>query len=189
MADYKLKAAAFLGGYARKFDGVELREIDDLALVSLALPLGKHENAITAIEKAFGINMPDVGRTTQPKPGAMRLLRLGQDQIFVSFPHDGTDPEPYIAGKLNGAAYSTDQTHVWVALEISGPVAERALERICPIDLDKDHFTVGQLARTSMEHLGVIILRTGAHTFVLMSASSSAKSFLHAVETSIANVT
>jgi sarcosine oxidase subunit gamma len=42
--------------------------------------------------------------------------------------------------------------------------------------------------RTVMEHLGVLILRTGDDAFMLLSASSSAKSFLHALETSVANV-
>ena len=39
-----------------------------------------------------------------------------------------------------------------------------------------------------MEHLGTIIIRTEQDTFLLLSASSSAGSFLHAVETSIRNV-
>ena len=43
-------------------------------------------------------------------------------------------------------------------------------------------------ARTVMEHLGVLILRTGEDDYLLLSASSSAKSFLHAVEVSLTNV-
>jgi sarcosine oxidase subunit gamma len=40
-----------------------------------------------------------------------------------------------------------------------------------------------------MEHLGTIVLRDGTDSFLLLSAHSSAESFLHAVETSIRNVT
>ena len=39
-----------------------------------------------------------------------------------------------------------------------------------------------------MEHLGVLIMRTGEDRFLLLSASSSAGSFLHAVETAIKSV-
>lgn len=187
MAEFKLKAEPFLGHYSKSFEGVDLREIDDNTLVSLALPLGAEDATIKAIKKSLGIQVPEVGQSKLAKSGAMRLLRLGLDQVFISFLHTGADSEPYIAKKLNCAAYSTDQTHVWVTLEISGPNARKALERICPIDLNPGSFAVDQLARTSMEHLGAIIIRTGDHTFLLMSASSSAASFLHAVETSIIN--
>ena len=61
-------------------------------------------------------------------------------------------------------------------------------------DLDEkslypDAFVEGAAARTVMEHLGVLILRTGPDAYLLLSASSSAGSFLHAVETSLVNVT
>jgi sarcosine oxidase subunit gamma len=39
-----------------------------------------------------------------------------------------------------------------------------------------------------MEHLGVLILRSGDDEYLLLSASSSARSFLHAVETSLRNI-
>ncbi len=188
MVDLNLKAEPFLGHYSKGFKGVDLREIDDNSLVSLALPLGEESKAIKAIEAAFGIPVPDVGHSALAKNGAMRLLRLGRDQLFVVFLYEGMDSEPYIADKLAGAVYSTDQSHVWVTLEISGPSARAALERICPIDLNPDAFAIHQLARTNMEHLGTIIIRTAPDTYLLMSASSSAGSFLHAVETSIENV-
>jgi methylglutamate dehydrogenase subunit D len=39
-----------------------------------------------------------------------------------------------------------------------------------------------------MEHLGTILLREADDRFLLMSASSSARSFLHGLETSLRNV-
>ena len=103
------------------------------------------------------------------------------------FTHATPDAEPFVAKKIKGAAYTTDQTDVWTGLEIAGSRARTALERICPIDLHPDSFDVGDAARTTMEHLGTLIIRTDEDTFLLMSGSSSAKSFLHAVETSIQN--
>ena len=74
-------------------------------------------------------------------------------------------------------------------LRLRGEKAREALERICLLDLDESAFQVGDAARTAMEHLGTVILREGSDCFLLMSAGSSAKSFLHAVETSVRNVT
>ncbi|MDX1786447.1 MAG: sarcosine oxidase subunit gamma, partial [Roseovarius sp.] len=70
---------------------------------------------------------------------------------------------------------------------ISGPGSLAALERICMLDLHPDAFKVNAVARTVMEHMGAIIARTGEDTYLLLSASSSAKSFLHAIELSIEN--
>ena len=65
------------------------------------------------------------------------------------------------------------------AAPIGAPLRQRADEA----------FGDGRVARTVMEHLGVIIHRESDGTYLLMSASSSAESFLHAVETSIKYVT
>jgi sarcosine oxidase subunit gamma len=73
-------------------------------------------------------------------------------------------------------------------LRVSGPKSRIALERICPLDLHPSTFPQGRVARTLMEHLGVIILHEGPDTYLLLSARSSAGSFLHAVETSVRNV-
>ncbi len=187
MADYRLTAAPALGGYHRAFDGVTLREMPDLALVALALPRGGEAAATGAIEAAFGTALPESGHTALSSDGTERLLRLGPDQAFVLMTRSTPDAEAFIAARLGGAAYVTDQSDAFVALEISGPRSRAALERICPLDLHPKVFSVGDVARTVMEHLGVMVLRTGQDSFLLLSARSSARSFLHAVEVSIAN--
>ena len=89
--------------------------------------------------------------------------------------------------KLQGTGYTTDQTDAWVCLEISGPETILALERLCPLDIAR--FTDGTAARTVMQHMGALIIRLSADRFLLLSARSSAASFLQAVETSYRNVT
>ena len=93
-----------------------------------------------------------------------------------------------MAEKFESSAYITDQTDAWVVLELSGASSREALERICQIDLNKDAFKLNSMARTSMEHMSAIIVRTSKDTFLLMSASSSAFSFLHAVELSAQHI-
>ncbi|MFX0542781.1 sarcosine oxidase subunit gamma [Roseovarius sp. S4756] len=187
MPDFTLTAAPPLAGYDRSFgDDIRLTAPKDLAIVSIALPLGGEDAARKSVKSAFGTALPDVGMSGMAKD--TRLMRLGLDQAFAVFTRATPDAEPQIAAKLKGAAYTTDQTDAWCALEISGPGARRALERICPIDLHPDVFAVNALARTVMEHMGAIVLRTGEQAYLLLSASSSAKSFAHAIEVSAKNV-
>lgn len=189
MAEFTLTAEPFLGRYEQSFANVKLREIYDIALVSAAVPLGKLTAAKKAVKLALGVALPDVGGSVLSKDGNMRILRLGSDQAFVIFPraqHE-TGAEPHIAALLDGKFYTTDQSDVWSMLELSGTGARLALERICPLDLSASAFEIGAVARTSMEHLGTIIIRSDEDSFLLMSASSSAQSFLHAVEKSINN--
>lgn len=116
--------------------------------------------------------------------GDTRVVQAGADQLLLIFPHSTPDANAVVQEKLKGRGYTTEQTDSWVVLEVSGPDTRSALERICPIDLHPDSFHDGDVARTSMEHLGTLILRNGPNSFLLMSSRSSAHSFLHAIETS-----
>jgi heterotetrameric sarcosine oxidase gamma subunit len=186
--DFTLIAAPPLAGYDRSFGDIKLSAPKDMAIVSIALPLGGEDAAKKAIKTAFGVALPEVGLSVAAKDKSSAVMRLGADQAFVLFPCTTPDAERQIAAKLKGAAYTTDQTDAWCSLEVSGPGARRALERICPIDLHPDAFAINAIARTIMEHMGAIIARTGEETYLLLSASSSAKSFLRAVELSAKNV-
>lgn len=188
MPDFTLTAAPPLAGYDRSFGDIALKAPEDLAIVSIALPLGGEDAAKKAIKTAFGVALPEVGISVVAKDKSRRIMRLGSDQAFILFPCPTPDAEPQVAAKLKGATYTTDQSDGWCALQISGPGARRALERICPVDLHPEAFTVNAVARTLMEHLGAIVTRTGEDSYLLLSASSSAKSFLHAVELSAQNV-
>lgn len=187
MAEFQLTAARPLAGYDKRFGAITLRAPADLALVSLAFPLGQEDIAQKAIKAAYGHALPEVGKAHAAKDETI-LIRMSRDQGFVLFTHATPDAERVVAEELKGAAYTTDQTDVWTVLEISGPDARTALMRICPLDLHDGSFAVMHAARTVMEHLGTIIIRTGPEAWLLLSATSSAGSFLHAVETSIRNV-
>ena len=187
MSEFTLTSAPPLAGYNQPFGDITLKAPADLALVSVALPLGTETAAKKAIKAAYGADLPEPGKSVVAKDGA-RLVRLSPDQGFVIFTHPTPDAERVVAERIKGKAYTTDQTDVWTGLEISGTGSRRALERICPLDIHPDAFAEDDAARTVMEHLGVLIIRTEAEAYLLLSASSSAGSFLHAVETSIHNV-
>ncbi len=190
MAKFSLQPTPFLGGFQKDYGTVIIKEITDRAITSLALPLGFEAKAEKAIKTVLKLNLPEVGMSTQSKDGTTALLRLGKDQLFClkNGENDGYTAHKALADKFGDNIYTTDQSDVWVSLTLSGPDSLRALERVCPIDLHPDRFGVGALARTAMEHLGTIIHRNSVAEYTLMSASSSAGSFLHAIKTSIDNV-
>ena len=189
MANYTLTSEPPLSGVDHSFGQTHITSPADLAIVSIALPLGAEKAALTAVKTVYGVDLPEVGKSAASKAHDAMLSRLAIDQAFVLFPHTEPTAAKVVGDLLNGMAYVTDQTDVWSALQISGPQARTALERICPLNLHPASFAIHDVARTVMEHLGVVILRTGDDTYLLLSASSSAGSFLHAIETSLTNVT
>lgn len=186
MANISLKTEPFLGGFSKDFGGVTLEEVVDVSLMSIAQPLKGHSALTKAVKVGWGCAMPIPGRSAQTKDGKQHLLCLGADNFLAI--STGKIAVDTMAKQLGKAGYYTDQSDNWVVLRIAGPMALTALERICPIDLNPDVFPTGAIARTSMEHLGTIILRQGSDEFLVMSASSSAASFLHAITTSIENI-
>ncbi len=182
MADKLLNAEAILGGVDTELGGCRIVERDDLAVVSIATPLGAADKLASALKSGLKVDLPSPVLSSEA--AGTRLIQTSADQYLVIFSHATPDANATVQKKLKGTAYTTDQTDVWARLEVSGANVRTALERLCPLDLHDDAFPIGASARTSMEHMGTIIIRTGTDSFLLMSASSSAKSFLHAVETS-----
>ena len=188
MAEYSLEAAPPLAGYEKSFGGITLTAPKNLAVVAIAVPLGGEAAAKKAIKAGYGVDLPAPGKSVEAKDKSTAIMGLAPDLAFAVFGRAEPDAEDVVTAKLGDAVYLTDQTDTWCGLEISGTGCRAALERICPIDLHPQAFAVNDVARTVMEHLGVVIARTEEDKFLLLSASSSARSFLHAVETSINNV-
>ena len=182
MADFALVAAPILGGLDKTIGEGRIVERDDLALVSVAVPLGDDEALEQALKDGWNLDRPEPTQTTTS--GETTAISIAADQLMLVFPHSTPDANKVVQEKLNGAGYTTDQTDNWVVLEVSGKATLAALERLCPLNLDLDAFPIGASGRTVMEHMGALIVRTGEDSFFLMSASSSAASFAHAVELS-----
>ena len=187
MAKIMLRPTSQLGNADISVGSNRILERADLAIVSVAVPNGEEASLTRALKDSWALSLPDARQTSVS--GDTRAIRTASDQLFLVFSHDTPDAEPFVQSRLNGAGYTTDQTDVWVALSVSGPDTLAALERICPLDLDLGVFPVDASARTIMEHMGAFILRLGETEFLLLSPSSSAASFLHAVELSFRYVT
>lgn len=184
MANLSLQATPPLKGYQQRFGNTSLHEVVDTSIYSIALAL-QPDAALASIRSKLGVDWPVTGQSTQNADASNRLLGLQSDQVFALVTGKASE-----AGlpELDESVYVTDQSDSWAGLVIDGPMSRTALERVCPIDLHPSVFPVGQVTRTTMEHLAVIILSDAENRFLLLSPASSAHSFLHAVETSLHNV-
>lgn len=183
MADLTLTPSTFLDAPV-KIGANTIRERADLALVSIATPLGGAAALANAVKQGWGLAMPTP--TASSVNGDTRAIQLTADQLLLIFTQSTPNAEQVVQAKLGGAGYTTEQTDAWVCLQVTGPETRAALERVCPIDLDPLAFPEGAAARSVMEHMGAVVIRTGADAFLLLSASSTAGSFLHALERSYA---
>lgn len=181
-----LEASTPLGGYSHDFGSVKVEEVIGKAMVSIAEPLGIKTKLKTAIKRSLGAEWPTIGGSTSSSKG-YQLLGLQSDMIFAFFDHPGGLADKPVKSLLKENAYCTDQSDAWVMVQMSGEGVYAALERICPLNLAPEVFEVGSVARTYMEHLGVVIFKADENTFVLMGATSSADDLLHAITVSVIN--
>jgi len=185
VANFSLQASSPLNGYAERFGTTSVTELTSIDIYSASL---SSDSGKAAVQQALGAPWPAIGSSTQNNSGETTLLGLQQDQIFALVNAAGQSVAVSTAPAIGDDVYVTNQSDSWVALEVEGPMAVVALERICPLDLHMDVFPKGSVARTSMEHLSVIVVCKGQDHYLLLSPSSFARSFLHAVETSFHNV-
>ena len=189
MSEFTLKAEPFLGGFQKSFGSTDLREVTDLEIVSVSCPIGGLDPLRTRIESVFGTALPGPGFSSGSISDGALFVWMSPDQWFA-VTESGSQPAlGQFQDKIGPLGYFTSQTDNWAVLRLDGDIALPALERICPIDLHPSVFPPRSAARTVMEHLGTLICCEDRNRYLLLSASSSARSFLHAVETSIQYVT
>ena len=179
----KLTAISLLGGYKKSFNGTVLEEVTNVTLLALALPRKGEAAARKAISAHFGASAPNPTKSTVSKDKRNRLVQMQPDQIFAM-----VEGRVKATKTLNSKAYVSDITDGWVQLRVKGALAHAALERLSKVDLRDASFPVDASARTDLEHMGGLIVKEGKDQYLLLSASSSAHSFLHAIEVSLKHV-
>ncbi len=181
----KLNPITALSGAKHNYDGVSVSEVSGRSIVSIACPKGGSKALGAAVKKAYKVDMPKPGNSNVSKSDNARIAWTSADQSFVIFDDQGVYPAEHVKKKTADKGYYTDQSDSWTMIQVSGPRSREALERICPVNLHPKTFKTNMIARTSMEHLGAFIICDGKDSYTLMSARSSAGSFLHAIETSV----
>ena len=188
MSDYILEKLSALEGVEYEFDGVAISEVTNMSLVMAAIPKGTLANVESAIKKSCGLSIPKIQKSSESPDSSITFWRLQNNQVLVFFAYEGNDAESYLKSKLNAPVYLTDQSDTWAMIRVKGPRSRDILERICPINIDKDVFTVGSVSRTVMEHIGTIIYRDEDDSYTLLTMRSFGRSMIHAIEVSANNV-
>lgn len=171
----ELIAKSALAGASLTVGGVTLAEVVAGPITSVAVFPGGAK-AVARGLKPLGLAFPDPGSFAERK-GA-RIVWTGRDQAFLI----GVPPSA-----IEGAAL-TDQTDGWVTLSVSGSAAVDALARLVPLDLRLAAFPVGRAARSSLNHLNVILMRTGDHAFELLAFRSMARTAWHEIAAAMETV-
>lgn len=154
--------------------GLKLTEVAPARITSVA-PLNGKERAVASALKALGLGWPAPG--TSVVRGDAACLWSGRGQAFLI----GAAPDG-----LDGIAALTDQSDGWARMRLEGPGAESVLARFVPLDLRAAVFPVGSVARSGLNHMMMVLSRTGDECFDIMVFRSMATTAVHELHQAMA---
>lgn len=178
-----LESTTAYSGLDRSIGELTLRDAGQRVMISLAFKSGKRDAIDALCQSRLGISLPAVGGVSRASD-ALTLLGLQYDQVWCCQETSGEADVPTLSTRLGNhdGLYLTDQGDGWAILSLEGQSILAVLERLCPLDLDIRAFPVQSVARTALEHMGTVIIRTGEFAFEVMTPRSYASSLLHAIE-------
>lgn len=184
MTEFTLTETAALGQIKVAANGASLSEETGFAIASVTIRTGKETGFRRAFKSRYGIAAPDA--CSNVVAGKETILGAALDQVFVLTAGDPGKLTSSLIADFDATATITDQSDGWVRLDLTGPRAGEALERLSMVDTSDAGFPVGSAARTVMEHIGVIICRVKPKPkedtrFIILTPRSSAEGILHAL--------
>ena len=186
MAKQVLKLEFPLNGYSKTINKLKIEEYQFDNLISLAIPLNSERKCKLNFKKSLGESMPHIEKSIVNKSGVLGF-RIGIDSLLVCNSTNSSFSRRTVP-LLKRVFYITDQTGGWCGIRVQGERVIEMLERICPLNLSIKIFAIGDVKRTIMDHLNVIIFRETEKKFILFSPSSSTGSFLKSIEASSRNI-
>lgn len=150
--------------------GTTLAEFGGGPITSIAPWPGQSE----AVGRALGLAFPAPGTITQS--GDTRLVWTGRDLAFLM---GAAAPEGL-------AAAVTDQSDAWVSLSLTGARTLEVLARLVPLDLR--HAVQGQVFRSALNHLPLILMTEADAAFTLLTFRSMARTAWHEIEDAMVKV-
>ena len=160
MHDYSLRKVNVLEDYDSEINGVKISEIKNKEIYALAIKEKNEKKATMSLQKHFGAQMPSVGKGSVSQKYNVKILRLSVDQLFLFFENKSLTEVQNIFKNLYDSFFITEQTDAWCGLKVSGRNIEECLIRVSPIDISLKNFPVNAFAKTMMEHLGTIMIRS-----------------------------
>ncbi|MDO9524522.1 MAG: sarcosine oxidase subunit gamma [Gemmobacter sp.] len=143
--------------------GITLSE-DGVGPITSVAPFVGQDKAVTKALKPLGLTFPEPNSVVSGK--ASQMVWTGRGQAFMI----GAAPTDALAA----CAALTDQSDGWACLRLQGPQAEAALARLVPLDLRPAAFGAGAAARSLLNHMPVILIRTGDGIAVMVFRSMAA---------------
>lgn len=154
--------------------GVTLAEAN-LGPITAIAPFPGQVAAVDRALKPLGLTFP--APNASAAKGDARLLWTGREQAFLI---GVAAPEG-----LAGVSAVTDQSDGWAALHLQGPGAEAVLMRLVPLDLRALSFPPGRCTRAGLNHMHVVLWRSGLDAFTLLVFRSMARTAWHEIETAM----
>ena len=151
----------------------KLTEVEPDAITSVAPFKGKTRAVSDALKASVSAGFP------RPNRRAGRVVWSGRGQAMV------LGPRPV---GLDGLAALTDQSDAWAVVRLEGATAEEVLARLVPLDLSPETFKQGHAARTLLQHMTVILTRTGANSFEIMAFRSMGRTLVHDLDQAMRSV-
>ena len=149
----------------RAAGGVQLRETAPAFITGIAPFAGKEKPCSEALEKAHGLGLPGVGRSS--RAGAQTLLWAGRGQYLLL----GDRPA---ARAIARHAALVDQSDGWAVMALEGEGAEAVMARLCPLDLRAGSFRRGHVARSELAHMMALVARRPKGLRIMVMASFAA---------------
>lgn len=154
-------------------NGVVLRERTGLAVRSVQARRGRAAELAGLVRDRFGLDLPQGPK--RAASGGIAFLGVGPGK-WLALHEEGLGLR--LAETLAGLASAVDQSDAYAVVRVTGPHAREALQRALPIDLHPRAFGPGDVAVTSMAHIGVTLwLLDPAPTFELAAPRSYAGDF------------
>ena len=181
-----LPRAAFAGialpgrfGAGTGAPGVTLREVTELAMVSVIARKGQSAALAAAARRAFGAELPTTPRRVEARD--LAFIWAGPEQwVVVAGRGDNDALARMLAGEFKGFASLAAQGDGRATLRISGPRARDALAKGLPLDLHEHAFKPGDTGLSVIANMGVQITQLDdAPTYEIALPRSFAKSFWH----------
>ena len=162
--------------------------MSELAKVTRAEPRGmislRGDLASETFEKTMksvtGLAIPKAG--TIAGDGVCRVLWMSPDELLVLLPYDG------VAQALNRISEDLSKEHhlavdvsdARAVFQIAGDNAHEVLAKVCPVDLHRDSFAVGDMRRSRLAQVAAAFWRheTGFDLVCFRSVSDYAEGVL-----------
>lgn len=112
-----------------------------------------------AVKAATGLAIPKAG--TIAGDGACGVLWMSPDELLVLLPYDGVAQAlKQIAKDLSKEHHlAVDVSDARAVFQITGDNAHEVLARVCPVDLHRDSFAVGDMRRSRLAQVAAAFWR------------------------------